>query len=152
MNKLSLKAGALAAVIAAVALGTPTNADAQEKIKWKMQSAFASSLAHLGPAGQRIAEYVTTLSRGKFEIKFFEPGALIPPLECFDAVSKGAVDSCYTTPGYHTGKYPGLAFMTAVPFGPGAGEYLAWQWHGVAAGISQTKSTRSTTSNRSSAA
>ena len=58
------------------------------------------------------------MSGGKFEIKFFEPGALIPPLECFDAVSKGSIESCWTTPGYHTGKYPVLAFFTTVPFGP----------------------------------
>ena len=130
MRKSSFTAVALAAALGVAAFGTASDADAQGKIKWKMQSAFASSLAHLGPAGQRIANYVTTISRGRFELKFFEPGALIPPLECFDAVSKGSVESCYTTPGYHTGKYPGLAFMTAVPFGPGFGEYLGWQWFG----------------------
>jgi TRAP-type mannitol/chloroaromatic compound transport system substrate-binding protein len=70
------------------------------------------------------------MSGGKFEIKFYEPGALIPPLECFDAVAKGSVESCWTTPGYHTGKYPALAFFTTVPFGPGIGEFLAWKWHG----------------------
>ena len=61
------------------------------------------------------------LSDGKFQVKFFEPCALVPALEAFDAVSRGAVESAWTTPGYHTGKYPGLAFMTAVPFGPGFG-------------------------------
>jgi len=63
-------------------------------------------------------------------VKFFEPGALIPPLECFDAVSKGSIESCWTTPGYHTGKYPSLAFFTTVPFGPNIGEFLAWKWFG----------------------
>src|SRR5262249_56109283 len=63
-------------------------------------------------------------------VKFYEPGALIPPLECFDAVSKGSIESCWTTPGYHTGKYPALAFFTTVPFGPGFGEFLAWKWFG----------------------
>ena len=33
-------------------------------------------------------------------------------------------------PGYHTGKYPSLAFFTTVPFGPGFGEFLAWKWFG----------------------
>jgi TRAP-type mannitol/chloroaromatic compound transport system substrate-binding protein len=130
MSKTLLKTAALAAVVGALAFGSVSDAQAQGKVKWKMQAAFASTLAHLGPAGQRIASYVTTMSNGKFTLKFFEPGALIPPLECWDAVSKGSVDSCYTTPGYHTGKYPGLAFMTAVPFGPGLGEFLGWQWHG----------------------
>ena len=70
------------------------------------------------------------MSGGKFEVKFYEPGALIPPLECFDAVSKGSIESCWTTPGYDTGKYPSLAFFTAVPFGPSVGEFLAWKWFG----------------------
>ena len=53
-----------------------------------------------------------------------------PPLECFDAVSKGSIESCWTTPGYHTGKYPALAFFTTVPFGPPVGEFLGWKWFG----------------------
>ena len=129
MSKTFLKAAALVAVAGAFVLSPVSDAQAA-KVKWKMQAAFASTLAHLGPAGQRIASHVTKASGGKFTIKFFEPGALIPPLECWDAVSKGSVESCYTTAGYHTGKYPGLAFMTAVPFGPGLGEFLGWQWYG----------------------
>ena len=70
------------------------------------------------------------MSGSKFEIKFFKPGALIPPLECFDSVSKGSIESCWTTPGYHTGKYLAAAFFTTVPFGPSIGEFLAWKWNG----------------------
>jgi TRAP-type mannitol/chloroaromatic compound transport system substrate-binding protein len=107
-----------------------TEADAQDKVRWKMQSAFGSQLPHLGPSGVRFAKDIGRMSGGKFEVKFYEPGALIPPLECFDAVSKGSIESCWTTPGYHTGKYPALAFFTTVPFGPGFGEFLAWKWFG----------------------
>jgi TRAP-type mannitol/chloroaromatic compound transport system substrate-binding protein len=107
-----------------------TDASAQERVRWKMPSAFASSLTHLGPSGVRFSKDVERLSGGKFEMKFFEPGAIVPALECFDAVSKGSVESCWTTPGYHTGKYPALAFFTTVPFGPNIGEFLAWKWFG----------------------
>jgi TRAP-type mannitol/chloroaromatic compound transport system substrate-binding protein len=95
-----------------------------------MQSAFGSQLPHLGPSGVRFSKDIERMSGGRFEVKFFEPGALLPPLECFDAVSKGSVEACWTTPGYHTGKYPALAFFTTVPFGPGFGEFLAWKWYG----------------------
>jgi TRAP-type mannitol/chloroaromatic compound transport system substrate-binding protein len=54
----------------------------------------------------------------------------VPALECFDAASKGSVESCFTTAGYHTGKHPALAFFTAVPFGPDFGEYFAWMIYG----------------------
>jgi TRAP-type mannitol/chloroaromatic compound transport system substrate-binding protein len=95
-----------------------------------MQSAFPSNLSHLGTSGVRLMNTVERVSGGNFELKFFEPGALVPALECFDAASKGSVESCFTTAGYHTGKYPALAFFTAVPFGPSFGEYFAWMIYG----------------------
>src|SRR5262245_40131067 len=107
-----------------------TDANAQDKVRWKMQSAFGSQLPHLGTSAVRFSKNVERLSGGKLEVKFYEPGALIPPLECFDAVSKGSIESCWTTPGYHTGKYPALAFFTTVPFGPPIGEFLGWKWFG----------------------
>ena len=76
---------------AAIVTGTTTSADAQSKVRWKMQSAFGSTLTHLGPSGVRFSKDIERMSGGNFEIKFFEPGALIQPLECFDAVSKGSI-------------------------------------------------------------
>jgi TRAP-type mannitol/chloroaromatic compound transport system substrate-binding protein len=108
-----------------------SNASAQERVRWKMSSAFPSQLTHLGPSGVRFTKDIERMSGGKFEIKFFEPGALAPGLENFDPVSKGAIESSWTTPGYHTGKYPALAFFTTVPFGPfNIGEFLGWKWFG----------------------
>ena len=131
-NLSKFAAGVLTALGVSVAgtVAVTSSAMAQDKVRWKMQSAFASSLTHLGPSGVRFSKDIERMSGGKFEVKFFEPGALIPPLECFDAVSKGSIESCWTTPGYHTGKYPSLAFFTTVPFGPGIGEFLAWKWFG----------------------
>ena len=122
--------GAAAMALAFSAVSTVAIAQQLPKVNWKMQSAFGSTLPHLGPSGVRFAKDIERMSGGQFEVKFFEPGALIPPLECFDAVSKGSIESCWTTPGYHTGKYPALAFFTTVPFGPNVGEFLAWKWFG----------------------
>ena len=130
LRKLS-KAVAVTGVAVTVALAASTGAHAQKRVKWKMQSAFGSSLPHLGTSGVRFSDNVKRLSGGNFDIKFFEPGALVPPLECFDSASKGSIESCWTTPGYHTGKLgSGVAFFTAVPFGPQIGEFLAWKWFG----------------------
>ncbi len=107
-----------------------TESFAQKRVKWKMQSAFGSSLPHLGTSGVRFTKNVEEATDGKFKIKFEEPGALVPALECFDAASKGSVESCWTTPGYHAGKFPAASFFTAVPFGPGFGEYQAWKRFG----------------------
>ena len=125
-----LRAAATAGLAVGVALAFASTADAQKRIKWKMQSAFGSKLPHIGTSGVRFSKNVLRLSQGKLLLKFFEPGALVPALECFDSVSKGAIESCWTTPGYHTGKYPALAFFTTVPFGPQIGEFMAWKWFG----------------------
>jgi TRAP-type mannitol/chloroaromatic compound transport system substrate-binding protein len=119
MSGLGLAAGT--AMMAAPAM-------AQDKIRWKMQSAFGSQLPHLGPPGQKFQKDLDLMSGGKFEMRFYEPGALIPALECFDAVGKGSIEACWTTPGFHASKFPAMAFFTTVPFGPSFGEFLAWKW------------------------
>jgi TRAP-type mannitol/chloroaromatic compound transport system substrate-binding protein len=125
---LSVMAGAgLAAISLTVTAGEVT---AQERVKWRMASAFGSSLPHLGPSGVRFTKDLARMSGGKFDVKFFEPGALVPALECFDPVSKGSVEACWTTPGYDTGKIPAAAFFTTVPFGPNFGEFMAWKVFG----------------------
>tara|TARA_B100000214_G_scaffold115909_1_gene81850 strand:+ start:273 stop:1340 length:1068 start_codon:yes stop_codon:yes gene_type:complete len=106
-----------------------TSADAK-KIHWKMQSTFGSEQPHLGTSAVRFSKNVKDITDGQLNIKFFEPGDIVPSLECFDAVSKGALESCWTTPSYHTAKYPCLAFFTTVPFGPQIGEFMAWKWFG----------------------
>ena len=124
------KALAIAGVTMALAV-TATTAEAQKKVRWKMQSAWGANVPHLGTSGVRFVKNIERLSDGKFDLKFFEPGALVPALECFDSVSKGAVESCYTTPGYHTGKLgAGVSFFTTVPFGPQIGEFTAWKKFG----------------------
>jgi TRAP-type mannitol/chloroaromatic compound transport system substrate-binding protein len=125
-----LKTLTIAFMAAALALASTVSSAAEKRVRWKMQSAFSSTLVHLGPGGLKFAANVDRMSSGRFQIKFFEPGALVPALECFDAVSKGSIESCWTTPGYHAGKIPAVQFFTTVPFGPQLGEFLAWKYHG----------------------
>jgi len=121
--------GATAAIALTVTMAA-TTADAQDRVRWKMQSAFGSQLPHIGASGVRFQKDLERMSGGRLEVKFHEPGALVPTLECFDAASKGAVEACWTTPGFHAGKIPALPFFTTVPFGPGLGEFTAWLWFG----------------------
>ena len=125
-----LKTLAITVVTGGLVASGISDAEAQKRVRWKMQSAWAASVPLAGESGVRFSDEVSKMTDGKFQVKFFEPGALVPALECFDAASQGSVEACWTTPGYHTGKYPGLAFATTVPFGPQIGEYLAWKWFG----------------------
>jgi TRAP-type mannitol/chloroaromatic compound transport system substrate-binding protein len=93
---------------------------------WDLQSTYPGSLKQLGTLGIRIAEQITKITDGEIAVKFHEPGGIVPALEVFDAVGTGAVAAGWSTPGYWAGRVPALQLLAAVPFGPQAGEYLAW--------------------------
>ena len=102
----------------------------EKKVRWKMASTFAANLTQLGTAGVRFQNQIAIISGNNIKIKFFDPGALVPALEVFDAVSSGSVDVGWSTPGYWAGKVPSLPLFAAVPFGPSAQEYMAWIYYG----------------------
>lgn len=114
----------------ALAVGMTTVADAQERVRWRVHSAYAQAMPIAGPTAWNIAEDVETLTDGNFDIRVFEPGAIVAGTQYYDAVSEGAVDAAYGSPGFNVGKNSAYAFFAAVPFGPGAGEMLAWLRHG----------------------
>jgi TRAP-type mannitol/chloroaromatic compound transport system substrate-binding protein len=116
--------------LAAMAAALTSTADAQERVRWKLASSYGSNLDVLGQNILRVIDNIEVMSDGNFQIQFFEPGALVPALEVFDAVSKGSIQAAYTSTGFHAGKVPHLIFFSSVPFGPNVNEYLAWIQHG----------------------
>lgn len=118
----------IGSIASAVAITHPAAAD--EPVRWKMQSFVPSSAVIQGQTPGRFTEKVAAISGGSFRIELYEPGALVPPLEMFDAVSKGSIDAAWSPPGYWAGKIKVAPLFSAVPFGPSVGEYLAWIYHG----------------------
>ncbi|MEQ8395197.1 TRAP transporter substrate-binding protein [Thalassobaculum sp.] len=123
---LRVAAGVLAAVTIA---GAASDVDAK-RVRWKMHSAFGGKLIVLGEGAHFAADTITAMSGGDVTLKFFEPGALVPGTSYYDPVSSGALDAAFGTPGYNVNKNNAYAFFSAVPFGPGSGEYLAWMGYG----------------------
>ena len=124
--RLAVSGLALTGLVAA----TAATEAAADTVRWKMGSAFPSKLVQLGSGGVNLSDRIEAMSGGEVRIKFFEPHALVPPLEMFDAISAGSLDAAWSTPGYWFGKEKSLALFAAVPFGPSAGEYLGWIYHG----------------------
>jgi TRAP-type mannitol/chloroaromatic compound transport system substrate-binding protein len=122
---------AVLAGLAGCITGTAHNpAAAQERVRWNLASSYGSQIDVLGKNILRVIDNIKTMSDGNFDIRFFEPGALVPALEVFDAVSKGSVQAAYTTTGFAAGKIPHMIFFASVPFGPNVNEYVAWIQHG----------------------
>ena len=96
----------------------------------KVPIAFSTSLPALGTPIKWVGENIQALSNGTVKMKVYEPGKLVAPFEILDAVSTGKVNAGYTTAGYWAGKIPASPLFSAVPFGPEAGEYMAWLYYG----------------------
>ncbi len=99
-------------------------------VQWKLAGLFPRTLVLTGEQGVRFVDRLKVISNGDIELKYFEPGALVPGLEIFDAVSSGAIDAGWASPGFWAGKVSALQFFTAVPFGPEPGELLGWLMYG----------------------
>jgi TRAP-type mannitol/chloroaromatic compound transport system substrate-binding protein len=125
-----LKSG-LAAVAAAALMLVPHAAQAQDKkVRLQVAGAFPSTTGLLGPTQQYFVDTLKKISGGSIDARFFEPGALVPASQYFDAISNGSLDSAWTVSGFFTGKDIAFAMYASVPFGPEAGEYMGWMNHG----------------------
>jgi len=118
------------AILTATFAATSLPAAAADKILLKTPIAFGSHLPALGTPIAWVADQLKLVSDGAIKMKIYEPGKLVSPPEILDAVSSGKVNSGYATAGYWQGKMPAAALFSAVPFGPEAGEYMAWLYYG----------------------
>jgi TRAP-type mannitol/chloroaromatic compound transport system substrate-binding protein len=121
-----------AALIGAAALiaCTPVVEAQDKKVRLQIAGAYPSTLAIIGQGQLFTTERIRKMSGGSLDAKFFEPGALVPPSQYFDAVGGGSLDSAWSSLGFFTGKEIAFALYSTVPFGPEVGEFLGWMKHG----------------------
>ncbi|MEO0486968.1 MAG: TRAP transporter substrate-binding protein [Pseudomonadota bacterium] len=110
---------------AALAIAGLTGGAVQAQETLELTSAFGKNLPILGTAALDFVDKINSIS-SEVEFEHFDPGELVPTLEALDAVSNGSVDAAYTTAGYWQGKMTAASLFAAVPFGPEAGEFMAW--------------------------
>jgi TRAP-type mannitol/chloroaromatic compound transport system substrate-binding protein len=117
------------ALAAAVFVAGP--ADAQQRVRWQVPMAFASTLTALGDTMPWVADQLRAASGGRIDLQVAEPGAVIPALSVFENVSSGAIDAGYSWMGYEIGQVPAAALFGATPFGLESVEFMAWlDFHG----------------------
>ncbi len=121
---------AAAGTAAATAIASPAIAQSAPVIKWRMTTSWPKSLDTLYGGCEFLARRVGELSDNKFQLQAFAAGELVPGLQALDAVQKGAVETCHTSPFYYFGKDPTFAFGTDLPFGMNVRMRNAWLYHG----------------------
>jgi len=100
------------------------------EVSWRLATSFPPSLDILHGAAERIAERVGALSGGRFRIRVYAAGEIVPALQVMDAVQQGTVQAGFTGGYYYVGKSPALAFDSTLPFGLNARQQSAWLLHG----------------------
>ena len=101
-----------------------------QKISWKLVTAWPKNFPGLGSAPEELARRVEMMSGGRFRIRVYGAGELVPALEVFDAVSQGTAEAGHSSAYYWKGKIPAAQFFTTVPFGFTAQEINSWMHYG----------------------
>lgn len=127
MKRLRLIIGGLA-TSAMMASATP--ALAEDRFSLKLASAVPRTLPIVGTGAVEALRNIEAVTAGTVRIRYNDPGALVPALEVFDAVSRGSIDAGWHSGSMIKGKIPAMSFFTALPFGPAASEYVGWYYYG----------------------
>ena len=117
-------AGATAGAVTAPALAQATAA--LPTVNWRLASSFPKNLDTIFGASEVFTKRVAALTGGKFTIRAFAAGEIVPPLAVLDAVQADTVEMGHTASYYYVGKDATFAFDCAVPFGLTSRQQTAW--------------------------
>lgn len=123
-----LKKAAVGASAGAIA--APALAQSQPTINWRLASSFPKSIDTIFNGADGLSKRVAQLTNGKFNIRVFAAGEIIPALQVVDAVQAGTIEMGHTAGYYYFGKDPAFCFDTAVPFGLTSRQQTAWMDQG----------------------
>jgi len=129
MSRRKFIAGSVAATSAAL-LASPAVRAQPAAVTWRMQSSYPKSLEILYGANTMFAERVAELTDGRFDIKVYAAGELVPPFQVLEGVRNGTVEAGQTASYYWVGQNKAHAFDTTLPFGLTARQHTAWVYYG----------------------
>jgi TRAP-type mannitol/chloroaromatic compound transport system substrate-binding protein len=114
----------------ATAVASPALAQSMREVKWRLTSSFPKSLDTLYGGAELFSRRIGEITDGKFQIRVFASGEIVPGLQVLDAVQNGTVEIGQTAAYYYVGKDVTFTFDTAVPFGLNSRQHVAWWMHG----------------------
>jgi TRAP-type mannitol/chloroaromatic compound transport system substrate-binding protein len=111
-------------------LAVPAVAQSLPAISWRLASSFPKTLDTIFGAADVFTRRVAQLTGGRFQIRAFAGGEIVPGLQVMDAVQAGTVEMGHTASYYYFGKDPTFSFDTAMPFGLTSRQQTAWYEQG----------------------
>src|SRR5258705_9484684 len=116
--------------LAAGTIAAPALAQSQPAIQWRLAASWPKSLDTIFGGAELIAKRVGEMTDGKFQIRAFAAGEIVPALQVLDAVQAGTVELGHTATYYYFGKDPAFALGTSVCFGMNTRQNNAWMLFG----------------------
>ncbi|WP_332612208.1 TRAP transporter substrate-binding protein [Achromobacter sp. ESBL13] len=125
-----LKHAGLGAVATGAAVSAPAFAQDMPSLSWRLASAFPGTLDLRIGAGEQFCKFVTESTGGKFNIRHFPEGEIVPAADLLEAVSTNKVECGHGSSRAYHAKNPAFSFDAAVPFGLTARQMNAWMSEG----------------------
>ncbi len=111
-------------------LAVPALAQTAPTVKWRMSTSWPKSLDTIYGSADRLCKRVAELTEGRFEIRPFAGGEIVPPAQNMEAVSNGTIECNHVLASAFIGKDTAIAFDTGLAFGLNARQHNAWMQFG----------------------
>ena len=112
------------------AVGMPAIAQGTPSVRWRMSTGWPKSLDAIYGSAEELCQRVSQLTGGKFEIRAFPGGEIVPYAQNMEAVSNGTVECNHVLATAHIGTNTAIAFDTGLSFGLNARQHNAWLNYG----------------------
>src|SRR5690349_6007039 len=117
MSRRKFLTGAAAALSGAAVSQAVAQTPSLPSIRWRCASSFPKSLDTIYGGGEVVARRVEAITGGKFQIRVFAAGEIVPAFGVVDAIQQGTIECAHTASYYFVGKNKAFAFDTTLPFG-----------------------------------
>ena len=102
------------------------NVNFNKQVNWRLVSVWPKNFPVFGEADIKLIDSVDKMSGGRFKMKLFAKGELVPAMEIFDTVQDGTADIGSGCAYYWLGKSKAAAFFASAPFGMNAQQHQSW--------------------------
>lgn len=124
MKRSQFIKGILAATALSPGIWSCTSTSHQSKdlsvwpeLKWRMVTTWPPNAPILAEGLQLFAQWIKSMTQGRWTIQIYGGGELVPALEVFEAVSLGGIELGSSASYYWAGKIPSASIFSGVPFG-----------------------------------
>ena len=130
MDRRKFVTGSGAVLSAAAVTQAVAQTPSLPNLRWRCASSFPKSLDTIYGGGEVVAKRVEQLTGGKFQIRVFAAGEIVPAFGVVDALQQGTIECAHTASYYFVGKNKAFAFDTTLPFGLNQRQQNAWIYFG----------------------